>query len=223
VQAAVLRRNLDNANKLLEHRQAVGEITEEQRAALLQKYAEELLSHIRIKKIPEKSAWEYGDVFKVAQRWPQAKEAYSIAVSYAKTEDRRVNDSLRLALALVNLNEVDEGILMARSVFDTTDTNAAPILPAILYEIVPAGMGKGRDGELARLVEDAIAEHARTQVDPGTEAGKAFLIARPHHVLKGYRQASKLYRSAGMDEEADRTWTEFRARGGMADPPSPRR
>lgn len=222
VPAAVLRRNLDYANKLLEHRQSVGEITEEQRNALLQKYAEELLSHVSIKKIPGRSAWEYGDVFKVAQRWPEAKEAYTIAVENAKTENRRVNDSLRLALAMAELGEVDQAIECARTVFDTTDTDAAPILPAVLFEIAPAATGRGRDGALAYLLEDAIAQHERTQVDPTSEAGKAFLIARPHHILRAYKVASRLYRSAGMDEDADRTWAEFKARGGMADPPAPR-
>jgi hypothetical protein len=88
-----------------------------------------------------------------------------------------------------------------------------PILMSVLYEIVPEAQGKGRDTDLARLLEDAIPQHKATVVDAGSEAGRAFLLARPLHVHKAWIKIAQLYQAAGkedlarkaiMSDEADR-------------------
>lgn len=205
VSIAVLRRNLDYANRMLEHRAEVGEISSEERMLLLQKYAEEMVQKIDVDKIPASQAWEYGDVFKTAGRWDLAKKAYEIAIENPRNEDRRVNDTLRLALCEAQLGNVERAIELTRSVFDTDDRGTAPILPAVLLEIVPAAEGKGYDGELADLLVDAIAQHERTIVDPQSEGGKAFFRAKPIHYRDAYRKAIALYTLADMPEKAEET------------------
>lgn len=158
-----------------------------------------------VDKIPASQAWEYGDVFKTAGRWDLAKKAYEIAIQNPRNEDRRVNDRLRLALAEAHLGNVERAIELARSVFDTDDRGTAPILPAVLLEIVPAAEGKGHDAELADLLVDAIAQHDRTIVDPHSDAGKAFFRAKPIHVRDAYRKAIALYTKAGLTEKAEET------------------
>lgn len=204
MKAAVLRRNLAYANQVLEHRAEVGEISSKKRTELLKRYAAEMVENIHVDKIPDDQAWEYGDIFKTAELWDKAKVAYEKAIIKPKTEDRRINDTLRLALAEAHLGNVPRAIELARSVMDANDEQTAPILPAVLLEIVPAAEGKGSDSELATLLEDAIEAHQRTVVNPGTEAGKMFFMAKPTHIRDAYRKAILLYMRAGQPEEADR-------------------
>ena len=53
-------------------------------------------------------------------------------------------------------------------------------------------------------LEKAIEQHEAVVVDPALEAGKAFLIARPHHVRKAWEEAARLYQAAGKAEDARR-------------------
>lgn len=208
--AAVLRRNLEYANRMLEHRQELGEITPEQRKELLKRYANDQIEKIDLGKIPERQAWEYGMVFITAERWDLAKNMFEIAVKDPKSEDRRVNDVLRLARCEANLGDVPRAIELARSTFDVDDRGTAPILPAVLLEIVPAAQGKGHDGGLAALLVDAIQQHRRTIVDAKSDSGRAYMLAKPIHIRDAYILAIRLYERAGMTEEAAKTREEFR-------------
>jgi hypothetical protein len=157
---------------------------------------------VDVKRIPGRQAWEYGEMFITARDWPKAKQLLETAVKNPPDEDRRVNDNLRLARVQAELGDVATAVKTARKVFGTVDTSAAPILPATLYEIVPAGEGKGHDAELAALLEDAIGCHLRTQVDPTTGPGRDFLAARPFHVHRAWEKVVRLYDGAGETAKA---------------------
>lgn len=202
VSANALRRSLSGMSDMLMQRVKGGEISDSEFRDRMASSAAELLKDVDVKKVPAIQAWEYGQMFITAREWGKAKTLLEKAVSVAKNEDRRVNDNLRLARVYAELGDVEKAIQVARSTFDTVDTSAAPILPATLYEIVPAAQGKGHDPELAALLEDAIACHLRTLVDPTTEPGRDFLTARPYHVHRAWEKVVRLYDSAGETAKA---------------------
>jgi tetratricopeptide (TPR) repeat protein len=203
----VIRRQLKGTSDMLMERVGRGEITDAQFKELIAQRANELLKDLPIEKIDPARAWEYGDVFRTANRWEQAKRALEIAVANAektKNEDRRVNDILRLAHAEAMLGQIPPALKTARRAFDAAPEASAPILPSVLLEIVPAARGKGHDEELAQLLEDAIGKHMATVVDPKSVPGAAFLAARPHHVRNAWRTIVELYAKSGDDEKARR-------------------
>jgi tetratricopeptide (TPR) repeat protein len=205
VSAEVVNKQVRALNEGLFVRRARGEISEEQYLALLKRGAQEILDEAGIAAIDPSEAWQYAEVLRTAQLWPEAIEALKVAVQYAKTtknEDRRVNDSLRLAQALAHTGKTEEAIATARTTFDVRPADAVPVMMGTLYEIVPAARGKGHDVELARLLEDAIAVHLRAEVDPNSEAGRAFLLARPKHVRKAWTTVIELYQAAGREDLA---------------------
>lgn len=207
LQPEVLRRQVKGASEALLARVATGEITNERYQDLLADYAEGLLKSLHIENIDPAKAWEYGEVFRTGRMWKQAAAAYRIALEQAKkskNEDRRVNDSLFLGEALAHLGRVGEAIDLARSTFDTPPVSKAPILYGALYNIAPAGKGKGKDAELARLLEEAIDQSSLAQVDYATEAGKAYLIALSHHQRNARQLAAELYLAAGKEADAER-------------------
>jgi tetratricopeptide (TPR) repeat protein len=200
VRSSVLRKNLAQAYRMLEDRRMRGEITEEDVRKRLRAYASTLLAGIDLGTIDPLRAWEYGEIARTAERWEDAKRLYQVATSVARTDDRRVNDGLRLAEALAHLGEVPDAIEAARAVFDAPPRERAPILPAVLYEIVPAGRARGSDLPLARLLVDAIERHETTLVDPSREAGRAFLSARTRHIDRAWALVFELAESAGDDK-----------------------
>jgi tetratricopeptide (TPR) repeat protein len=204
LQPEVLRRQVKGASDALFDRVKSGEISDAQYKDLLAKYADDLVKSVHIENVDPARAWEYGEVFRTGRMWKQAEAIYQIAVKAAKDEDRRVNDTLWLAEALANLGRVDEAVVEARKTFDTPPNSKAPILYGVLYNIAPAGGGKGKDAELARLLEDAIRRSDLTRVDESTEAGAAFRQALPHHQRNARRLAAKLYLAAGHEADAER-------------------
>lgn len=206
MQIDVLRRNLSWASQAVNERVAKGEITDEQGKELLAESAQRLLAGVKIDKINPVEAWEYGDVFRTAKDWKLAFAAYTVAVGQAeksKNEDRRVNDTLRLAEAEANLGKLVEAVETARKTFNAKPQGKAPILLGVLYEIVPGGEGKGKDAELAKLLEEAISQHEAVVVNSESESGRAFLMARPHHLIKAWGKVVDLYRAAGLQQEAE--------------------
>jgi tetratricopeptide (TPR) repeat protein len=206
VQAEVLMRNLQWASRAVNERVSRGEISDEEGKKILAEEAGKLLDAVSIKRVRAKDAWRYAEVFRTAQRWERAEELFETASKHAtdtKNEDRRVNDTLRLAEAQAQLGKTVEALATARSVFNAKPENKAPILLAVLYEIVPAAKGKGKDLELARLLEDAIAQHEQVIVDPESDGGKAFFIAKGHHIEKAYSDAVDLYEAAHEPDLAE--------------------
>ncbi|MCO5296412.1 MAG: hypothetical protein M9921_06100 [Fimbriimonadaceae bacterium] len=203
LQPEVLRRNLKTASDATMVRVEKGEITEQEGLKRIQQYAEDTIGTIDLDHIPVDKAWEYAEVFLAAKNWPLARAALLVAIQHPASEDRRVNDRLRLASAEAHLGHIPEAIAAARSVFDTPDEQAAPILLAVLYEIVPPAKGHGFDAELAQLLEDAITQHLRVRVDRRSEPGQAFLIARPFHLARAWSEIVRLYEAAGKPELAE--------------------
>lgn len=201
----VLRRQLKGTSDMLMERVTKGELSDAQFKELIAKRANELLDDLPIDKIDVARAWEYGEVLRTAERWKQAKALFKIAVDEAiksKNENRRVNDTLHLAHVEAKLGEVPQAIKDAQFAFDAKPDASAPILPAVLLEIVPAARGKGHDPDLAKLLEKAIAKHMATIVDPTNESGAVFLMARSHHVRNAWATIIELYAKSGMDQEA---------------------
>jgi tetratricopeptide (TPR) repeat protein len=202
VQAAVLRNSLDGAADAIFSRVRRREISDAQGRRMLAQYANELLASVKIDKVPPEMAWEYADVFRTARRWKEARQFLEVAVKSAKNEDRRVNDSLRLAETMARMGDVKEALPVVRSTFSAPPQEKAPILIGVLLEFVPAARGKGQDVEVARVLEGAIDQAGKTLVDPNTEAGAAFLFARPQHSNRAWATVIELYQAAGRDDLA---------------------
>jgi hypothetical protein len=172
----IANKRLESAETTLEFKVVAKEITDERRNQL----------------IKDTDQWMYAALLRVTDRWPEAETALRIAVKVAPNADRKINDTLKLAQAEAKNQKVDEAIATANSVLNAPDKEAAPILPSILYEVVPAAQGKGHDKELATLLEKAIIVHQRVKVDPNTDSGKLFLIARGHHLGKAAEKLGEL-------------------------------
>ena len=204
--ADTINRQMRALNEGLAPRRFRGEITDEQWKELLARGAQELLQDTELDTVSPDEAWLYAEVLRTARQWKEAEPVLRVAVKHAKltkNEDRRVNDSLRLAQALAEQGKVDEAIKVARSTFDVRPRDAVPVMMGTLYEIIPAARGKGKDVQLARLLQDAIAVHERAEVDPNTESGKLFLMARDRHIRQAWSTVVELYSDAGRPDLAN--------------------
>ena len=202
--AHVIQAALSQASLAANARVYKGEITDRQAGRLIRQYAAKIAETVDLQQINPPDAWIYGQLFITARNWKKAKTALQTAVHVAPNDDRFVNDSLRLAQTEAVLGEVGTAIYTARATFGVPREEKAPILPAILLTIYPVAMGKGYDLDLAKLLEDAIKQHEQVIVDPKTDAGKLFLLAKPHHIEKAKMAAAALYTGAGRPDLAAR-------------------
>lgn len=200
VDAKIMQRNIAVAYQDLGLRVRRGELTEQQKEKLIRELAESLASNIKLENIPDAEAFRYGDVLRQANRLAEAKAAFETAVEVAKTEDRKVNDSLQLARVMCLMGEVDPAIELVKTTFSVSAKEKAPILLSVLYEIVPAAKEKGKNVELADLLIEAIDQQMLVEVDPTTDSGKAFLAASQIHVAKAWQESMKLYNSAKRED-----------------------
>lgn len=192
--------NIGAVAAMLDRRIRDGQLAPEQRDELLKQYVGRYQEVIDPKAVPPGQAWQYGDIYRSAKDWKTARDLYAKAVEAAKNEDRRVNDHLRLAQAEAQLGNVQRAIELARATFSAPGADKAPILPAVLFEVLPAGLGKGKDPELAKLLEDAIGQHKQVIVDPKSDAGQRFMAARTALMRQAWIRAVNLYQaSAGQD------------------------
>jgi len=182
LQPQVMRRNLKRASDVANVRVDSGEISEKEAKEFVSDEAETILKNLKVGSVPDEDLWEYGEVLITAKEYSLAIPVLEKAVQVAKTEDRRINDTLRLAQCYAATAKVDKAIETARATLDAGPKDSAPLLLALTKDIAPFAKGKGHDEELARLIEDAIPVYEKTEVDPATEAGKNFLIARPFHI-----------------------------------------
>ena len=196
-----VRRNLMWANAMLIEREHAGEITPYESRDFIAKRATELVGSLDITKVNPSDAWEYGEIFMTAKEWKGAKTFLEQAVKAAKNEDRRVNDSLRLAQVDARLGDYADALKLARSTFNVPERDGAPVLPAVYLEIAPVLRGHGADAELAQLIVDAVAVHKRVIVDPALPAGQAFMIARHHHILRSLELAMELFKNANRPDK----------------------
>lgn len=202
--AKVLYRNFEAMHIMLERRLAKGEITKAQKDTYVKNYADATLNGIDITRIPKHDAWGYADVFRQAGRWETSYSLLKIAVDAAPNEDRRVNDLLKLAWAEAKLGKVNDAIKHCRDTFNTPPEFKAPILYGVLYEVIPAAEGKGKDIELGQLLEQAIEQHRQVIVNPESDSGKAFLSARDHHIFKAWDKVMLLYTSNNRNDLAEK-------------------
>jgi tetratricopeptide (TPR) repeat protein len=205
VSPEVLRKNLQAVSDALVDRRLKGEIDNNQYRELLAKAAAELVKQYDLKEVDPSEAWQYGEVLRAARNWSAAKEMLQIAVRHAKlvkNEDRRVNDTLRLAESMAHLGQVQESIVTAREVLDAKPTDSAPILMAVFYELAPVAKGRSHDAELAELLEAAIRKHLATRVNLESQPGRDFMAARSYHVRGAYALLTELYTNLGETAKA---------------------
>jgi hypothetical protein len=206
----VIQNQLRSAADYLNDRKAKGELSNRGYAALMAKIARDYIAQAKDQTITKENASLWGDVYVSARDWQHAEPALEVAVKAEKLpagEDyivlgRYITDTLRLARVKAELGKVRDAIQIVRTTFAHPGKAKAPILPAVLYEIVPAGQGKGHDLELADLLKDSVAQHEGVIIDPNTDAGRNFLLARPHHIERAWAQAALLYGSAGRPDLA---------------------
>ena len=182
VRAEIANKRLVSAEETLQYKVEHNEITDTRRNELISELADQMLKSVDPKAIPDTDQWMFASLLRVTGRWPDAEAALKVAVKVAPNIDRKVNDTLKLAQAQAKNGEIADALVSAQSVMEVADEAAAPILPAVLYEIVPAAESKGHDKELADLLVKAIACHNRVKVDPKSDSGRDFLIARHHHI-----------------------------------------
>lgn len=203
--ARVIWNALNEASVAANARVFKHEISDAQASKLMRDYALKLDQTVDINGISPQGAWMYGNLFMTARDWPRARQALQIAVKYAPNNDRFVNDSLLLAEADAQLGQVPKAIEIARATFGVPPEEKAPILPAVLLRIYPAAKNKGYNTALADLLIGAIQQHEQTVVNPSTDPGKIFLLAKPHHIYDAYKAAIELYQSAGRADLAQQT------------------
>jgi len=198
----------DSISEGYQARWAKGQITDEQFHAALQKSAESLLRGFNPDKLDITKAWLVGSKLLInAKRWSQAKQVFAESVEWAKinhNEDRRVNDTLYLARVEAEMGNVPGALKLARSVFNTDPRNMPPILYHAHDKIAVAVRGKGADLELASFLEDAIHTAMNAQVDPKSEAGRAFLYTLPYRIRDAWETVADLYTDVHQPELAAR-------------------
>lgn len=212
VDAKVVLDAYNDARERLELRVSQGEITREEAQKLLHDYLHRQAVTIKPALVPDDEAWRYADLFRLSGDWVTAEQLYARASGYAKAKndiDRWVNDTLRLAWTQAQLGKVELAIATARTTFEAPAAGKAPLLYAVLYEIVPAGQGKGHDEALADLIVDAAVEHMRVQVNPRTEGGQRFLATRRYHLGRARTAALELYQRAGRQDKVGETLAKF--------------
>jgi hypothetical protein len=192
-----LQKSVRAADETLTERLVRGEIDEQTKKSLLHDFIREQIGEIDLNEIPTDQVWRYADVYRQLEDWKTTEVLYTRAVDSAKDEDRRVNDTLRLAEVKARLGDVEKGLELVRSTFDVKPEGKAPILMAVLYEFTPAALGQGHDVEVAIVLEDAMSQHLLTVVDPESEAGLRFLEARPHHLSRAWEIVVRIYRGTG--------------------------
>ncbi len=198
MKATVMRRNLKQASDAANARVGKGQMSQTEAKDKVSATAETLLNDLKPDNIPDSDLWEYGEVLWTAKEWERAipvlEKALTVA-SESKDEDRRINDTLRLAQCYVGNGDIPKGIETVRKTFDVGPTGSAPILPSLVFEFVPMAQGKGFDPDLVKLLQDAIPIFAKTEVDESTQPGRDFIIARPAIIREAERHIARLKRS----------------------------
>lgn len=203
-QAKKMRDQLAIAYEQLDRRAQTREIDGPEKARRIRDLASSFADKVDLEAVPNVEAFDYGEVFRTAERWREAQALFQIALQNAANDDLRVNASLRIAHCAAALGDFDAASRAIRATFSAQPGNKGGTLLATLYEVTPPLAGKGHDAELAKLLEEAIEQHRRTIIDPKTDAGQAFLMAMPTHVRNGWLEVIRLYRAAGRPDEAAR-------------------
>lgn len=199
--AYVMQRNIANSYAVLDKRVQKGELPAAARDRMIAGLVKTYADLIKVNEVPKKSAWRYADVLRQAGRWNDAESLLLTAVKIAPDEDRRINDSLQLARVQAHLGKLDEAFSTVDAILDAKPEDGAPIMMSVLYELVPEAAGKGKDKQLAQLLQRSIEVHNKVVVDPDTVAGKDFLLARPMHVNRAWSKVMTLLSESGSKDD----------------------
>lgn len=183
---------LKQATDALDVKYQKGQISDDERLAKIREYAEELLKSVDQSQVPITDLWQYAEILRISQRWPETEEVLLKAIKAPSDADRTVQDHLRLAQAQAHNGKYAEAIESAKSTFSAKDEDTAPILLAVLFEIAPVVKGHGFDKQLADLLDGAVACHKRTKVDLNTQEGKTFVAVARFHIRKAESLAEQL-------------------------------
>jgi hypothetical protein len=197
-----VQRRLRNTSDFLNWRKARGEIDDARFAELMSQRANELIDYLDASHPSSDQAWRYAEVMITGRRWDLAQQDLNIALKEPSGEDRRINDTLRMARVTAELGDIPKSIALARSTFNCAPKDAAPILPAVLLEIMPAIGHRGDPADLARLLQDSIAQEEKVAIYPNSVSGKEFLLAKPFHIARAYRLEIPLLLRSGKQDEA---------------------
>ncbi|MCE9558121.1 MAG: tetratricopeptide repeat protein [Armatimonadetes bacterium] len=197
VDIAQLKISLRNAYETLSARVAKKQITEEESKRRLKAFANDIVDHLDMNKLPSDSLSEYGEIFRTAGRWELSAAAFYETIKAAREPESTVYATLRYAEALAHLGKVDEAIKFSRQTFTAPASAKQGILLAVLYEIVPACQGKGKDMELAGLLRDAVLQHDIATVDEKSVEGRAFLMGKRHHMVNALKLSDQLETGSG--------------------------
>lgn len=200
----MLQQKIAAAHAVLDIRVARGELSEKDKQQRLDSLFADMTKRIDVEQVSDRAAYRYADILRQAGKWKDAEKLYQRAVEVAHTPDREVNDSLQLARVKAHLGKVDEAIALVKTTFKARPTDKVPILMSTLYEIVPEAKGKGKDTELAQLLELCVEQHMLAEIDPELDTGKAFVAAMPKHIQNAWGEIARLYKSAGNDDDMKR-------------------
>jgi tetratricopeptide (TPR) repeat protein len=203
--AMKLHKDIQDASDELNQRVLYRDISDDQRKDLLAKRAGELLAEGDPEHCAPQDAWIYGDLMITNRDYQDAIPILKKAIQHAisiKDDDRRVNDSFRLARCLAADGQIVSALDLAQSIIDSKPADPGPVLPSILLELTPRTEGKGHDAQLAKLLEEAIHEHLRMKVDPTSEPGKMFLAAKPFHIQHAWSKIIELLKNSGHPDQA---------------------
>ena len=203
--AKLLRQQIQSSADDLNQRVGTGEISDQKRKDLLAKLAGKLLSEGDPAHCAPEDAWIYADLMLTEHHYSEAIPMLKKAIQYATSvnnDDRRVNDSLRLARALAETGKIGPALDLTQSVIDSKPKDPNPVLTSVLLEITPVAQGKGHDEQLAKLLEEAIHEHLRVKVDPTSYPGKMFLAARTFHIKHAWDTIVSLLKGSGHPDQA---------------------
>lgn len=188
----IVEKNIKRGYFQLYTRQLAHEISVENRDKMFVRFAREQAAYLRPVAGTE-VAYRVGEVFRTAQMWREAENAFRRSLKeYGTDPDRRANDSLRLALCLAKQGNTTEAIALTKGTFSAPPGNKPPILLAVYLEIAPALEGQVPNSEIATLIREAVQQHRLAVVVRESEAGQQFEMVRDFHINKALRYADKL-------------------------------
>ncbi|HLO97511.1 MAG TPA: hypothetical protein VK171_02850 [Fimbriimonas sp.] len=176
----------------LEYKVVQSEISDAERTKLLRDECADLLTTIDEKAVPPASAWKYADMLRVVEDWPKAEKFLAEAVKVADTPGRKITDTIRLAHAMAKNGKVEESVAAIQPALQASPEDGPLVLPAVLYEYVPAAKGQGVDKDLADILDSAIECQRNSKVDVKTDEGRAFMMASRYHIRKAEAEAATL-------------------------------